>query len=190
MARCKRMGVEFRFASGALVWACMIMGCVTTAEPVEPETPKVIAATGTPVQFSYVTLDGQMLSTSTVAGRYTVLAFITTYDQVYSHAQARFLSTVVNKHVPRINAGAIVLEPEENRVLVEAFVKVVAPPYPVAMANEATIRGEGPFQDLREVPTIVILDQLGREVWRHRGLATNDLINAALDALRKGKTPP
>lgn len=162
------------------------MGCVTAVEQAEPETQKVAAPTGTPIRFSYSTLDGQMLSTSSVAGRYTVLAFITTYDH-FSHAQARFLSSVVNKHVPRINAGLIVLEPEQNRVLVEAFVKVVAPPYPVAMADDATIRGEGPFQDLHEVPSTVILDQLGREVWRHKGLATNDMIDAALDDLKKDK---
>jgi hypothetical protein len=117
-----------------------------------------------------------------------VLAFVTTYDH-FSHAQARFLSTVVNRHVPRINAGMIVLEPPENRVLVEAFVKVVAPPYPVALADDATIRGQGPFEGLNEVPSIVILDQLGREVWRHKGLASNEMIDAALKAVRDGRTP-
>lgn len=184
------MGVGSRFAIFGFLCAFAVMGCTTTVEQAEPETPKPFVATGLPIQFSYPTLDGQMLSTSSVAGRYTVLGFVTTYDQVYSQAQARYLSTLVKKYAPRINAGLIVLEPQENRVLVEAFVKVLAPPYPVAMADEATIRGEGPFTDVREVPTLVILDQLGREVWRHRGLVSNDQIKAVLDALRAGKTPP
>ncbi len=180
------MRVRIQIGAASLIWAGLVSGCVPAVEQAEPETQEVAASTGAPIRFSYSTLDGQMLSTSSIAGRYTVLAFITTYDH-FSHAQARFLSSVVNKHVPRINAGLIVLEPEQNRVLVEAFVKVVAPPYPVAMADEATIRGEGPFRDLHEVPSTVILDQLGREVWRHKGLATNDMIDAALDDLKKDK---
>ena len=182
------MRLRIRLEWGFFIGASMIWGCVPATEQPEPETQQVVAPTGAPIQFAYSTLNGQMLATSTVAGRYTVLSFITTYDH-FSHAQARFLSTVFNKHVPRINAGLIVLEPEQNRVLVEAFVKVVAPPYPVAMADEATIRGEGPFRDMNEVPSTVILDQLGREVWRHKGLASNDMIDAALDDLKKDKTP-
>ncbi|MBK9266824.1 MAG: TlpA family protein disulfide reductase [Polyangiaceae bacterium] len=165
------------------------VACTPVADEPLPETPKAPAPTGAMVHFSYSTLDGKELSTKTLAGRYSVLGFITTND-LHSHAQARFLSTVVKKHVPRINAGVIVLEPPQNKVLVEAFTKVVAPPYPVAMADDATIRGDGPFKDIREVPTVVILDQLGREVWRHRGLVSNDTIDAALNALRRGKTPP
>lgn len=172
-----------------MILALMPMACTTVPDRPEPETPKVTTApTGSPILFSYPTLDGQTLSTTTVAGRYTVLAFITTYDH-FSHAQARFLTTVFNKHVPRINAGLIVLEPPQNRILVEAFAKVVAPPYPVAMADDATIRGEGPFRDLHEVPSVVILDPRGREVWRHKGLASNDAIAAALNAAKPGKTP-
>lgn len=183
MAWCNRMR-HVSTLVGALV--CLGMGCTPTVDQTEVESPKTAVATGSPITFAYTTLDGQTLSTSTVAGRYTVLAFITTYDH-FSHAQARFLSTVVNKHVPRINAGLIVLEPPQNKILVEAFVKVIAPPYPVAMADDATIRGEGPFQDMHEVPSILILDQLGREVWRHKGLATNDAIDAALNGLHGEK---
>jgi hypothetical protein len=189
MARCNRMALGIRCAFGFFVFALMPIACTTTVEQVEPETPKATIATGATIHFSYPTLDGQTLSTTTLAGRYSVLAFITTYDH-FSHAQARFLSAVANKHVPRINAGLIVLEPPQNLVLVEAFTKVVAPPYPVAMADEATIRGEGPFQDLHEVPSVVILDQRGREVWRHKGLASNDMIDAALNAVRQGKPGP
>jgi hypothetical protein len=187
MVWCERMAWK-RGIGWVIFLASLLVGCAT--EPVvEAETPKPVrAATGAPISFAYPTLDGQVLSTSSIAGRYTVLSFITTYDH-FSHAQARFLSTVMNKHVPRINAGVIVLEPPQNRILVEAFVKVVAPPYPVAMADEATIHGEGPFLDLHEVPSTIILDQLGREVWRHKGLASNDLIDSALNAVRAGKTP-
>lgn len=190
MVRCNRMASRRIVTLLSFTLALLPIACTTTVEQAEPETPKAPVVTGSPIQFAYPTLDGQMLSTSTLAGRYSVLAFITTYDQIYSHAQARYLSTVVNKHVPRINAGLIVLEPPENHILVEAFAKVVAPPYPVAMADEATIRGEGPFQDMHEVPSVIILDQLGREVWRHKGLASNDMLEAALNAVKQGKAGP
>jgi hypothetical protein len=183
----------FAIRSGlsAGIFASMLVACTTTTtvEPVEPEAATPTIATGETIHFSYPTIDGKTLSTTSLAGRYSVLAFITTYDDS-SHAQARFLSTVMNKHVPRINAGVIVLEPPQNQILVEAFTKVVAPPYPVAMADEATILGEGPFRDLHEVPSILILDPMGREVWRHKGLASNDTIDAALVAVKKGKTGP
>lgn len=174
------------FLVGLLPLACT----TTTTERVEPSAPKItLPPPSAPISFAYPTTDGQTLSTSSLAGRYSVIAFITTYDH-FSQAQARFLSTVVNKHVPRINAGAIVLEPPENRILVEAFTKVVAPPYPVAMGDEAAIRGEGPFVDMREVPSIIILDPQGREVWRHKGLANKDVIDAALDAVKAAKAKP
>lgn len=184
-AWCNRMRYVMTFVGGLV---CLGMGCSSTVEQAEAESPKAAEVTGAPISFSYATLDGQTLSSSSVAGRYTVLAFITTYDH-FSHAQARFLSTVVNKHVPRINAGLIVLEPPQNKILVEAFIKVIAPPYPVAMADDATIRGEGPFQDMHEVPSLIILDQLGREVWRHKGLASNEVIDAALNSLHGVKAP-
>lgn len=190
MARCNGMVSRSRCIWWAFVFALISVACTTTTiEPPEPETPKAPIATGKTIHFSYETLDGQALSTTTLAGRYSVLAFITTYDH-FSHAQARFLSTLINKHVPRINAGLIVLEPPQNRILVEAFTKVVAPPYPVAMADEATILGQGPFQDLHDVPSVIILDQLGREVWRHKGLASSDMMDAALKAVRQGKAGP
>jgi hypothetical protein len=170
----------------AMILATAPLGC--SSEPI-PETAPRWVPHGARVEFSFPTIDGGTLSTNGVAGRFTVLAFVTTYDRP-SQAQARFLTGVVRHHTPRINAGLIVLEPEAHRILVESFVHVLEPPYPVAMADEATIAGEGPFQGLRSVPTVVILDPEGGEAWRHIGLATGDQIDAAVTALQQGKTPP
>lgn len=161
------------------------VACSSTPPPDVPTQPLV---RGPRIVFSYETIDGGVLSTDTVAGRYTVIGFVATYDDS-SHAQARFLSALVKRHVPRINAGLIVLEPPHHKLLVEAFAKVVDPPYPVAMADEATIEGAGPFQGLHHVPSVVILDPQGREVFRNFGLATADALDAALRALEQGKTP-
>ncbi|MDI1433080.1 TlpA family protein disulfide reductase [Polyangium sorediatum] len=161
------------------------IACSSTPSPDAPTQP---LARGPRVFFSYETLDGGTLSTDTVAGRFSVIAFVATYDDS-SHAQARFLSTLVRRHVPRINAGLVVLEPPHHKLLVESFAKVVDPPYPVAMADEATIAGAGPFQGLHHVPSLVILDPQGREVFRNFGLASADALDAALRDLERGKAP-
>ncbi|MDI3289655.1 TlpA family protein disulfide reductase [Polyangium sp. 15x6] len=161
------------------------VACSSTPAPDAPTQPLV---RGPRIAFSYETLDGGVLSTDTVAGRFTVIGFVATYDPS-SHAQARFLSTLVKRHVPRINAGLVVLEPPHHKLLVESFAKVVEPPYPVAMADEATIAGTGPFQGLHHVPSVVILDPQGREVFRNFGLATADALDEALRTLEQGKIP-
>ncbi|MRG96441.1 TlpA family protein disulfide reductase [Polyangium spumosum] len=153
-----------------------------------PDAPTRSVTRGPRIAFSYETIDGEALSTNTVAGRFTVIAFVATYDDS-SHAQARFLSTLVKRHVPRINAGLVVLEPPHHKLLVESFAHVVDPPYPVAMADEATIAGAGPFQGLHHVPSVVVLDPEGREAFRHLGLASADALGAALRALQQGKMP-
>jgi len=164
-----------------------VAGC-GSSEP-EPKTAEPFAASGPRVDFSFPTIDGKTLSTADLAGRFSVLVFITTYDRA-SHAEARFLTSVVRRHVPKINAALVVLEPESNRILIESFARVLEPPYPVALADEATIAGIGPFRGLHHVPSVVILDPQGREAWRHIGLIANDQIEAALTALQKGNAPP
>ncbi|MDC0747810.1 TlpA family protein disulfide reductase [Polyangium mundeleinium] len=174
-------------ARRALLLALLAAPVACSSTP-PPDAPMQSLARGPRIVFSYETLDGGALSTATVAGRYTVIAFVATYDDS-SHAQARFLSTLVRRHVPRINAGLVVLEPPHHKLLVESFAKVVDPPYPVAMADEATIAGAGPFQGLHHVPSLVILDPQGREVFRNFGLASADALDAALRALEQGKAP-
>ena len=152
--------------------------------PRRPRLRPWIAAA--PVLFSYPTIDGGTLSTNETAGRFTVLGFVATYDD-RSHAQARFLSVLFRRHVPRINAGLVVLEPEANRLFIETFAKVLEPPYPVAIADEATIAGAGPFRELHHVPSVVILDPEGREAFRHLGLIDKNALDAVLQTLEKAR---
>jgi hypothetical protein len=108
-----------------------------------------------------------------------VIAFGTTYD-VPSQAQVKFLAQVHRDHTPRINVALIVLEQPENEVLVAAFADALGLRFPVALADAATIRGEGPFAGLRHVPSVVILDREGRERTRNLGLMSNVEIEEAL----------
>jgi len=182
------MASSERAISGLCLLLALVASNACGSEPPPVEAPPA-RVEGPRVLFSYPTIDGGTLSTETLAGRYSVLAFVTTYDTA-SQAQARFLTGVVRRHVPRINAGIIVLEPEDHRPLIEAFGHALGLPYPVALADKATIAGEGPFQGLHHVPSIVILDRDGREAWRHLGLIKGDDIDLALHALEQGKTPP
>lgn len=135
-------------------------------------------ASGPPVAFAYEALDGKPLSSETVAGRVTVIGFITTYD-VPSQAEVRFLSSLGRHHAPRINVAFLVLERQDNRPLIEAFVSALGITDPVAIADAETIAGRGPFAGLHHVPSVVILDRQGREAWRHLGVVQeNDLEQA------------
>jgi hypothetical protein len=48
------------------------------------------------------------------------------------------------------------------------------------MADFATQRGAGPFGSVTHVPTLVVLDRDGREVFRRQGAIELDEIRAAL----------
>lgn len=161
--------------------AVLLASC-SHSEPA-PATPPRPAPVGPPVEFAYPSADDAAAVTSTaMRGRASVLIFITTYD-LASQAEARFLTMVMHRHVPRIRAAAIALEPQENRPLVAAFRDALHLEYPVAMADKAVISGGGPFGDVHAVPTTVVLDARGRVVARHVGLARDDEIESMLVGL-------
>jgi hypothetical protein len=143
---------------------------------------------GAPVVFELATIDNKPLSTATLAGRISVIGFLATYDMA-SQAQARFLADLVRSHKPRINAAVIILELPENKPMVEAFVAALDPPYPVAIADRATLAGEGPFRGLHHVPSIVILDRQGREAYRRLGLIEGSALEEVLREVERTSPP-
>ena len=155
-----------------------LAACSPPAEPARDPAVTTTAA-GPPLHFAYETLDGKPLTSDSLRGRITVLAFLTTYD-FHSQAEARFLSSIARRHTPRLNAAALILEAPENRPMVEAFSSALKLPYPVALADPATIAGDGPFAGLHHVPSIVILDREGREVFRHVGLIAEAALEQAI----------
>lgn len=142
-----------------------------------------------PIAFSFETLDKKPLSTETVAGRITLIGFIATYD-VASQAEVRFLSSLGRHHTPRVNVAFLVLEAEENRPLIETFVAALGISDPVAIADLDTIAGKGPFAGLHHVPSVIILDRQGREVWRHLGLVQEAELEQAVRAVEGSKATP
>jgi hypothetical protein len=131
------------------------------------------------IRFVYETIDGKQLSNESLKGRLSVIGFITTYDFA-SQAEARFLAGVARTHSPRVNVAVLILEHPDNRPLAEAFVKTLGLSFPVALADAATIAGQGPFAGLHHVPSIVIIDKEGREAYRHLGLIQEGQIHEVL----------
>jgi hypothetical protein len=129
-----------------LLLLASVLGCAGERPPAQPvfaEMPRTAT-----LHFRYELADGKgVLFSEALAGRKTLIAFVTTYD-LASQAEARILSHLIRAHTPRINAAAIVLEPPENRMLVVAFRDGLRLDYPVAMGDAALIAGEGPFGDV------------------------------------------
>jgi hypothetical protein len=171
-----------RSALGAFVLVvCGSAACVP-AEPLPPEVPPSPAANSPPVEFGYATTNGGQLTSTELRGRFAVLAFVATYD-LASQAQIKVLGLVQRNHAPRVNVAAIALEPPENAPLVAAFADGLRVPFPVALADARTLAGHGPFEGLRHVPSIVILDRDGREVYRHLGAMDEKPLRAELERL-------
>jgi hypothetical protein len=157
----------------------MALGAACTSQRPPPQPVFAEIPRGSPLSFQYQLADGKGLLTSQLLrGRSTVIVFVATYD-LASQAQARFLSGLMRNH-PQINAAAIVLEPPNNRPLIVAFRDALKLEYPMAIGDAALIAGEGPFGDVRGVPSTVVLDSEGRLVWRHFGLAKEEDIENVL----------
>ena len=165
-----------------------LMACSSTQEAKPEEEPrlgsKVITPTGTAPErrFAFVTVEGRYVTHRTFRGRMTVVALATTYDTA-SLAQIRFLESLVRTHTPRINALLLLLDPAENQPLLQTFASALDLSFPVALPDDATREGEGAFPGLHHVPSVVILDRKGREVWRKLGLSDNRELAGALGSL-------
>lgn len=154
-----------------------------------PPAAPAVADRGPPVVFELATLDKKPLSTATLAGRISIIAFVATYDTA-SHAQARFVGDLARTHKPRINAALLILEPPENKPMAEAFAAALDLPLPIAMADQATLAGRGPFTGLHHVPSVVILDREGREAYRRVGLIETPALEKILRDVERTSPPP
>jgi hypothetical protein len=130
---------------------------------------------GEPLAYAFGTTDGSVVSSETTRGRVTVLLFLTTFD-LASQAQAKHLEQLYRRHAPRFNAIAVVMEPPKYAELARSFGDVLGLSYPVALADEGTLSGAGPFGAVTSVPSWVVLDSEARAVFAQAGaLAPRDL---------------
>jgi hypothetical protein len=178
-------------AARALVIALAAITAISCGSPAPSvEAPaSSLPPRGARIQFEFTTIDDKPLSTETLAGRISVIGFIATYD-ARSQGQARFLEDLLRRHKPRLNVAVLVLEPAENKPLVEAFTSSLGLSYPVAFADAATIAGTGPFTGLHHVPSVVILDRQGKEAWRYFGLVEASALEVVVREVERTSGSP
>jgi hypothetical protein len=131
------------------------------------------------VSFAYDSLDARPVSSSAMRGKPAVIAFVTTYD-MGCHAQVDYLVAMAKTDAPTVNYALVALEKREERELVELFRTTLGVTFPVALADDTTIGGGGPFGDVHKIPTVVVLDRAGRVAWKKSGLVKSDEIRAVL----------
>ena len=189
------MTAGFRCAGGTRVGRCWLLlggvcalallwGCASRADAKPTQT--VEQASGQAIRFAFTTTKQETFSSRSTRGRATALLFVTTYD-LASQVQARRLDRLLRRHRPRANGAAVVLESAEYAVLAEAYRTSLGLSFPVCVADEQTRIGRGPFGRIGRVPTLVVLDRSGVEVWRNQGLATvRETKKALATASRRG----
>jgi hypothetical protein len=160
----------------------LLSSCSHRQEGTGAEDPTTQDRSTSPsVRYEFSSLDERPVSSEALQGRATVLVFLTTFGgNNDSIVQARFARKVYREHVPRINAAAVFMEPMNNLPLVRIYRDSVGLPFPIAMADTDTIAGKGPFRGVDAVPSAVVLDNQGREVWRKIGIATPAELRTAL----------
>ncbi len=136
-----------------------------------------------PVAFTFDSLDDRAVSSEVSRGKPAVLTFVTT-GSLPAQAQVDFLVTMSSNDGDKVFYAVVSLDPRENRELVEIYRKSLGIKFPVAMADDATRAGAGPFGDVTTVPVTVLLDRLGRVVWRVDGrVAKSDELRGAMHGL-------
>lgn len=73
------------------------------------------------------------------------------------------------------------MEAPKYALLADAFRSSLRLDYPVAIADDETRAGSGPFGVVARVPTLVVLDATGREVWRKSGITPIAELESAVD---------
>lgn len=170
---------------------CSCQGSQGARSPQPAEAPA--PPTSAPIEFSFESLDERPVSHLSTRGRATLVIFLTSYGGGIltsfgdpSLLQARYAKKVYKEHTPRINAAAVFLEPIENRPLVRLFRDAADLPFPSALADADTVAGRGPFKGIGTVPSVVVLDHEGREVFRKVGVASADELTRALRDAQRG----
>lgn len=167
--------------------AALPSGCVSTSAPapvaVAPEPPR-----GEPLEFSFSGSEQEVVSSATTRGRVTLLVFVTTYDMA-SQVLLRRIGEVMVRFVPRINVAAVVMEAPRYAELLPAYRDSLQLPFPVVMTDFATQQGQGPFASIQHVPTVLVLDRMGREVARRQGLLDVEEIESELKRAGGNRRP-
>ncbi len=164
-------------AAIGLVVCLLWLGASSCSAPAEPTRPKV--DTRRPIDFEFVDADGREISSRATRGRATLILLVTTFDMA-SQLMAQRVNQLLHTTKPRINAGALVMEPPKYGIFVDTYREQLKLDYPVLLADHASLHGRGPFGDIHHIPTLIVLDSKGREVTRFEGRVDEEPISDAL----------
>ncbi len=170
-------------AKGVVLALCLV-GCGASAGGAADPVAVAPTAPGAPVSYAWGTADGRVVSSEELRGRATVLLFVTTFD-LASQAEAKHLEDLYRTYKPRINAVAVVMEAPKYAPLARSFAEVLGLSYPVALADDATRQGRGPFGVISSVPSWVILDRDARPVFAHAGVVSLRQIERGLRSVQR-----
>lgn len=143
---------------------------------------------GAPLVFQFEPDEGsshpEIFDAASTRGRATLVLLVTTFD-MGSQLMAQRVNQLLHTHVPRINAGAVVMEPPKYGLFADAYRDGLKLDYPVVLADHATLEGRGPFGIVEHIPTLLVLDKAGREVARFLGpVEESDIVGSLEVALR------
>jgi len=164
----------------------MFSACASRPNSVSSIATAEGAVQGRVISYTYASLDERVVSSESMQGRATALAFLTTYGDA-SLAQAKFLNQVYQHHVPPVHVAVVFVERRENRPLMRLFREALGVSYPLAFADSHLTTGEPVFPSLDAVPTVVVLDGAGQEQWRKVGIATPEELHKALKKAQNGR---
>lgn len=149
---------------------------VSTKASAEPPSGKGVTYWFDPLD------DDRPVSSEVMAGKPTVLVFVTTGD-IVGQAQVSYLVHMAKRDGEDVNYVMVALHPRKEIILVDAYRKTLDVEFPVALGTPESTHAGGPFGEIPAVPTTVILDRQGRVVWKHTGLAKSDEIRAQMRGL-------
>jgi hypothetical protein len=161
-----------------------LCGACGSSAPAQGPPPGVSTVPlGAAVDFEFESLDERPVSAESTRGKPTVLVLVTT-GSLPAQAQVDYLVGMAKHDADRVNYAVVALEPRDNRELVEIYRKSLNVTFPVAMADDRTLAGAGPFGEVSVVPVTVILDRAGRVAWRADGrVVKNDELRQAMRGL-------
>ena len=132
------------------------------------------------IEFKYDSVDERPVTSDALRGKPTLLVFVQT-GSVWGQAQVSYMVAMAKNDGDRVNYVLIALEPRQSRELVEEYAKSLHVTFPVALGDQATVLGASPFGEVRGIPTTVLLDRVGRIVWRAEGrVAKSDELRAQM----------
>jgi hypothetical protein len=171
--------------AAAFAVAVMSAACVKSAPVTEP-----VGVTGgdpSPLlskeaAFAFDSLDERPVTSDAARGKIGVLVFVTTWD-LTSQAQVNYLNAMVKNDGDKVFYAVVAVQEGSSKNLVAAYARSLSVTCPVAVVDPVTLNARAPFGEIRQVPTVVVLDRAGKIAWMRTGLAKAEEVRQRMNNL-------